>query len=247
MFDDSCYTKANVGVTKIIRLSTEHVWIEIPTSEEPLLVGCIYRSPSNDSDKEGCIRSATETSQLVKTAYDRNNNIIIAGDFNYKEIDWGNEYAPPNKEHQAIFINALQDCFLYQHVTEPTRFRLNETPNLLDLIMSSDESIIQNLDYLPPLGESDHICIRFNAMCGMKETVMEESAERNFFKTDFAAVIKELDKYNWITTLNSNFEEDYKRFFDILEDIMVRYTPLRAPKKKRKNLYMTREARRLKN
>ena len=102
--------------------------------------------------------------------------------------------------------------------------------------------MIQNLDYLPPLEESDHICIRFNTMSGMRETVKEEPAERNFYKTDFAAVIKELEKYNWTAVLNSSFAEDYKRFFDILEEIMVRYTPLRTPKKKKKNLYMTREA-----
>ena len=211
------------------------------------MVGCIYRSPSNDNDKEGSIRSASVTSQLVRTAYARNNNIIIAGDFNYKEIDWGNEYAPPNREHQAIFINAIQDCFLYQHVTEPTRFRPNENPNLLDLILSGEESMIKDLDYLPPLGESDHICIRFNAINGIRETETEESTERNFYKTDVVAVIKELEKYNWAAVLNSSFKEDYKRFFDILEESMVRHTPLKTPKKKKKNLYMTREARRLRN
>ena len=244
------YSKTSLNATEIeikVENSSDHVWIEIPTSDKPLLVGCIYRSPSNDNDKEGCIRSASVTSQLVRMAYERNNNIIIAGDFNYKEIDWGNEFAPPNKEHQSLFINALQDCFLYQHVTEPTRFRPNENPNLLDLIISGEESMIQNLDYLPPLGESDHICISFNVMSGMWETVKEEPAERNFYKADFAAVIKELEKYNWTAVLNSSFAEDYKRFFDILEEIMVRYTPLRTPKKKKKNLYMTREAQRVKN
>ena len=96
------------------------------------------------------MKSANITSQLVKTAYERNNNLVIAGDFNYKEIDWTNEFAPPGKEHQTVFINALQDCYMYQHVTEPTRHRPNEIPNLLDLILSSDESLIRDLKYLPP-------------------------------------------------------------------------------------------------
>ena len=75
----------------------------------------------------------------------------------------------------------------------------------------------------------------------------EEPTERNFYKTDFVAVIKDLEKYNWASVLNSTFVEDYKRFFDILEDSMVRHTPLRTSKKKKKNLYMTREASRLRN
>ena len=76
--------------------SFDHVWIEISTTDKPILVGCIYRSPSNDTDKVGCMKSANITCQLIKSAYERNNNLIIIGDFNYKEIDWVNDYAPPN-------------------------------------------------------------------------------------------------------------------------------------------------------
>ena len=81
----------------------------------------------------------------------------MAGDFNYKEIDWCNEFAPYEQEHLVDFINTLHDCFLYQHVTEPTRYREGETPNLLDLILTSEDSNVQDLTYLPPLGVSDHV------------------------------------------------------------------------------------------
>ena len=136
---------------------------------------------------------------------------------------------------------------MYQHVTEPTRYRQNEIPNLLDLILSSDESMVRDLNYLSPLGESDHICIRFDVVCGKAEPVKGKTDERNVFKADYAAIIEELQRYDWVKLLNSSFVEDYKRFFDILEVIMMKYTPLRTPAKKKKNLYMTREARRLKN
>jgi endonuclease/exonuclease/phosphatase family metal-dependent hydrolase len=103
----------------------------------------------------------------VKAAYEKNNNVVITGDFNYKEIDWMNEFSQPSKE--SVFISALQDCFMYQHVTEPTRYGQNENPNLLDLIISSDDSMIRDLSYLPPLGESDHLCSSFEVMCGKAE------------------------------------------------------------------------------
>ena len=154
----------------------------------------------------------------MRTAYERNNTIIIAGDFNYKAAYRGNEYAPPSKEYQAIFINALYDFFLYHHMTEPTRFRSNENPNLLDLILSSEESMIQNLEYIQTLRESGYICLRFKVMSGIKETVKEESSERSFYKTDSAAVIKELANYIWALVLSSSFADDYKRF---LEEIMA--------------------------
>ena len=244
------YSKTALNAVEVeipVEGATDHVWIELQTPDKPLLVGCIYRSPSNDTDKEGCMKNAKITSQLVKAAYERNNNVIITGDFNYKEIDWVNEFAPPSKEHQAIFIDALQECYLYQHVTEPTRYRPNENPNLLDLVLSSEESMVRDMNYLPPLGESDHICICFDVMCGKPEPIKNENAERNVFKSDFAKIIEELRRYDWIELLDSSFVEDYKRFFDILEELMTKHTPLRTPAKKKKNLYMTRESRRLKN
>ena len=37
--------------------------------------------------------------------------------------------------------------------------------NLLDLIFTNESDMIDNLLYLPPLGNSDHICMEFNLMC----------------------------------------------------------------------------------
>ena len=244
------YSKISLNASDIeifVEDSSDHVWIELPTTKKPLLVGCIYRSPSSDTDKESCMKSATLTSQIVKLAYEKNDNVIMVGDFNYKEIDWENEYAPQSKEYQSKFINALQECFLHQHVSEPTRFRVNETPNLLDLVLSSEESMIKDLSYQPPLGESDHLCLRFNVICGKQEFIKEEPEKRNIYKTDYAAVAEDLGKYDWVSLLNSTFQDDYIFFFDKLENIMLKHTPLKTPKRKKKNLYMTRESRKIKN
>ena len=224
----------------------DQLWIEILSVETPILVGCIYRSPSNDTTKESSMASATATSQLINSAYKLNSTIVIAGDFNYKEIDWENEYAPPDKKNQSFFIRGLQDCYLHQHVTEPTRYRENETPNLLDLVLSSEEGMVCDMNYYPPLGESDHVCIRFKVKCN-KHTDESEPEKKNVFKTDYAAVIEELAQYNWEELLNSTFQEDYAKFFNKLESSMEKYTPLQTTRRQKKNLYMTREANRQKN
>ena len=138
----------------------DYAWIDIKTANgDSILCGCVYRSPSNDATKEGCTQSTMAVINLIKTTYNRNINLIIAGDFNYKNIDWCNEYA--EQEYLVDFINTLQDCFLDQHVTKPTRHRDNETSNLLDLILSSEEGMIKDLSYHPPLGESDHVVLKF--------------------------------------------------------------------------------------
>ena len=90
------------------------------------LCGCcvvVFIEQSNDYDKKGCEKSTEGTTQLIRAAYDRNKSVLIAVDFNYKEIDWEMEYAPHHDSHLQDFVETLQDCFLSQHVTEPERVR----------------------------------------------------------------------------------------------------------------------------
>ena len=117
---------------------------------------------------------------LIKAAYDRDINLIIAGDFNYKNIDWCNEYA--EQDYLVDFINTLQQCSLYQHVTEPTRHRENETSNLLDLVSSE----VKDLSYHPPLGEIDHVVLKFDVSLG--QVKQETPPSRNIYKANYDSI-----------------------------------------------------------
>ena len=225
----------------------DHAWIELPTKGGPLLVGCVYRSPSDDTNMEQSMNSSKKVANVIKTACQRNKNVIIAGDFNYKEIDWINEYAHPDKKHLTHFLNTLKDCYLYQHVTEPTRYRVNQTPNLLDLILSSEEGMVQDLQYLPALGESDHVCLRFKVLHSQKSPPDSISCDFDIRKTNYEAVKEEILKHNWTEKFNSTFQENYNYFLNKMLEIVYKHSPKKTPPKSKKNLYMTNEALRLKN
>ena len=212
---------------------------------ETVLCGCVYRSPTCDVDLNGCRKSTQAIVKLISEAYQHNPNLLIAGDFNYKEIDWLNENALPGQQHLQDFIHTLQDCFLYQHVTELTRYQANETPNVLDLILSSEEGMIEDLAYNPPLGESDHICLTFKLQ--QFHNKKDTRPVHNIFKTNYTAVREELSKPNWHELLNSNFETDYDTFFNYRRNSMEKHSPLNKSLKERKNIYMMAEAIRLKN
>ena len=67
----------------------DHVWIEVLSpNKKSILCGCVSRSPSNNINLKKCMRSADIMIELIKAAYERNNNLVIVGDFNYKQIDW---------------------------------------------------------------------------------------------------------------------------------------------------------------
>ena len=45
---------------------------------------------------------------------------------------------------------------MFQHVSNPTKGRGTTNTNLLDLILSNEENNIGEIEYLSPLGKSDH-------------------------------------------------------------------------------------------
>ena len=193
------YTRKTLEVREVefkIEGFRDHIWIEIPSFDKDLILcGCVYRSPSNDTNLERCMRSTNKIIELINTAHQRNNNLVIVGDFNFKQIDWTNDCVPHGQQHLLKFVNALHDLFLYQHVSEPTRHRNGERPSILDLILSSEEGVIQDLQYLPPLGNSDHISMTFKTAPFHQEVNIPQSY--NIFKTDYKAIKEYLCYQDW--------------------------------------------------
>ena len=224
----------------------DHIWVEFPTEKgEKVLCGCIYRSPSNDIDLASCKRSTDGIRQLITKAYEYNNTLIVAGNFNYKNIEWENEFVRNGHKHLMEFIETIHDCFLHQHVSEPTRYRENEESNLLDLILTSEVGMVHNLAYHPPLGESDHICLTFTLQYCQQD--QRHEPKHNVFKTNYGNLKRLLSDQDWRRIFNGNFQNDYIKFTNILTQGLEQNSPLTTSPKKKKNLYMTSEAIRQKN
>ena len=84
------YSKITLNMIEVefsIEGCHDHAWIEIPTGKgESILCGCVYRTQSNDFDLNRCAQS-TKATHLIRPAYHQNTKLLIAGDFNYKNID----------------------------------------------------------------------------------------------------------------------------------------------------------------
>ena len=241
------YYKENLQVNEICIGDgfSDHAWFEVIGKRTALLCGCIYRSPS-DENKEKQMESVTKVNTLIRKAVDYNNNLVIVGDFNLKGIDWDNDHAPSDKEHLRSFLSNLQDCFLHQHVTEPTRYRDNQESNILDLVISSNDDMIHELSYDSPLGNSDHICLRFNATFEPKK-LPERIPRKNIFKGNYDAMKVLLNTVNWEELLSGNFENGYNRFISKLKQCIDLHCPSQISRSKKKNLYVNNSALRLRN
>ena len=82
------------------------------------------------------------------------------------QIDWMTQSSTRPAAHSChTFIETIQECFLFQHVLCPTRYRHGETPSTLDLIFSEEEVMVRELEYLPGLGNSDPVVLQFTVAC----------------------------------------------------------------------------------
>ena len=76
---------------------------------------------------------------LAEAAGRDHSHMIVCGDFNYPEIDWENEHVEESSPVIHQFIETVQRSFLHQHIREPTRYRQNQEPSLLDLVFTNEE------------------------------------------------------------------------------------------------------------
>ena len=93
------------------------------------------------------------------------------------------------------FLECTKDCFVYQHVKEATHHRHGQNANILDLIFTNEECMINDLRLTAPLGKSHHSGILF------KFTGYTEQ-NNNFIRKHFStkATTKDLASISTVST-----------------------------------------------
>ena len=92
------------------------------------------------------------------------------GDFNHGHIKWNPLESTGIEDQQFLFL--IQDSFLTQHVLEPTRVE-----NVLDIVLSSQKELVDNVKIFEPLGNSDHNQIHFDINVIQKVKIRKRTRE----------------------------------------------------------------------
>ena len=82
------------------------------------------------------------------------------GDFNYPGINWNLLRA--STPSSQLFLDTVLDCYLVQVVDKPTRGE-----NILDLILTSNEALVGNVNIEEPFVSSDHCVVKFDITCNI--------------------------------------------------------------------------------
>ena len=196
--------------------------------------------------RSGTARSIKEIGNiLIQVSNRKPSLLLIAGEFNIKEIDWETEDVNNEQDHLVNFLNDFQSCFLYQHVREPTRYRLDETSNLLDLIITNEDGMVPLIEHHPGIEKSDHDCLifdlKYSGYISKNSTITH-----NFYKGNYTNIKNILATTNCASILNGNQNDSYKTFSNIIEKAIKENIPSKSSIPKSKNIFTNREALKLK-
>ena len=80
--------------------------------------------------------------------------------------------------------------------TEPTRGRINQNPHILDLLLTNEEGMVSDVEYLSPLGKSDHPVLTFKFNCYIEQS-NSERIKFYYDKADFNGFRSDLNDIDW--------------------------------------------------
>ena len=227
------------------------VWMNIKSNEETILFGCIYRRPCTTLQQDIILREMIDEASKI-------NNILICGDFNFKEIDWiagtvdGSRFSKQSK-----FYDCTEDNFLTQHVDQFTRKRGRDKPSTLDLVFTKMDQtqITPSLIVDPPLGKSDHAVLKWHYLMDVTPHIEEDNSKlkkKNYYKGDYKTLKELCSKVNWEEALGFNKNMEYVNLESTVEkfkDIITEFEEQTIPNTIRKDAkkvppWMNREVKR---
>lgn len=223
------YIKTEINsapVTQVRNQYIEVISVKIKLiNNDWLLIHGVYRSPSSPNE---CLIELRNIFNQDRDEFNKFSHRVILGDFNMKEIEWDNETTSVNENHIASrFLEIVRDNFLYQQVSQPTRVRENERESLLDLILTNEENMVEDLQYLPPLGKSDHLVLNFNLILYSPENETKVE-KRNYFKGDYEKIRSSLKNKDLSGIINqaTSTNEAWESFTDIIQEVSEANIPV---------------------
>ena len=144
-----------------------------------------------------------------------------------------------------MFLQTSQENLLTKFVHQATCFRKGQNSSTLDLILATEEDIVQDVQYLAPIGHSDHATLSFQIQCNCLEAICWPT-KRNYNKGDYERAKELIHQTDWKDMAEGGIEQGWHFFKSRMDEICKEVIPLQQTKHK-KNMYMNKEAFRLKN
>ncbi|RCN25823.1 hypothetical protein ANCCAN_28462 [Ancylostoma caninum] len=157
-------------------------------------------------------------------------SIVVMGGLNFPLIDWDNKThrGDVSSKSSTLFLDFSRNFNLNQVIDRPTHGL-----NILNIILASEVSILENIDVGPPFSTSDHNAISFS----LREiTPMQTNATKNrpnYAKADFHAIVEALTSVDWLAFINNSdhIDDCYRNLVEYIHSLILRYVPMHTSSK----------------
>ena len=207
---------------------SESLWVKLlDSNKREIYIGVCYRSPTASKEEIDSLFSCITNYSKYST--------LIMGDFNYNDIEW--EDLDSGREGLE-FVNLVNDCFLTQHVKQPTR-----GANILDLVLTTEANMVDEIAIDSPLANSDHNILVWSFKCSSaigEKNVKDYSYSRGNYKK----IGEYLNKIDWEGEFSGkNVGEKWVIFRDKILECRDIYVPERKMHKRKYPAWMSNKIR----
>ena len=202
------YVKNTIAVEKISNITGnfDSAMILIECNIGKVLLSCLYRSPSlnmiQDNKLLECFNSLIKYGDQIEK--------IFLGDFNFSDVSWVsgsvlgsvesvNTSLQIQRKYMDVVHNAGLSWLLTDEITRRRKVGDVVQESLLDQILCTDESLINDYVIGPPLGKSDHasIIIELNLLGDGVNDSSIDVKKHNWSKVNNLDVLKLSSDVEW--------------------------------------------------
>ena len=195
---------------------------------DKLLIGVIYRSPASTDEDDVFLSNL-----LLRLPSSKYTHYLIAGDFNAPHVNWVDKTAP-NSGFDALLLSTLSSITYYQHSTHPTRFRQGQRPSLLDLVLTNERPMIDEITLLSPLGKSDHVVLSWELLCYWTSTTTQQTPRLALHRGNYEGMTRYLVNLDWSILIDLTPDEQESAISIAIQEASKLFIPLHYPSSKKK-------------
>ncbi|KAK4814312.1 LOW QUALITY PROTEIN: hypothetical protein QYF61_014826 [Mycteria americana] len=178
----------------------ECLWVRLrgKANKADITVGFCYRPPNPDEEADEIFYK-----QLGEAS--RSLALVLVGDFNLPDVCW--QYNTAERKQSRRFLEYVEDDFLTQLVSEPTR-----EGNSLDLLIVNREGLVGDVMVGGCLGHSDHKMREFLILGEVRRGV-SRTATLDFRRANFGLFRRLVDRVPWEAVLKGKGVQEGWTFF----------------------------------
>lgn len=186
----------------------EHVCVDLLCRDGILRFLCCYFTPTGTAAEKALRMS--DLCSLITAASSTDSPIFIVGDFNLPGINWSDPARVPGVGIESCFVDCCADVGLTQLILQPTQ----RAGGILDLLLTGDPDLIDDLEVIPPPVFSDHMAITFRLMTDNSTPYIDQKFRPG--RLDEFAVMNHLQAVSWKYVFRdcTNVDDMYLAFIE---------------------------------